>query len=287
MKGKTTYRFTEKDLYTIILQNNKKTPLNRVKSRLSKLTNSSFRNKGINPSAPYRVTFGVMQSLMQLKSLEIEEEGVFDIYEEVALKKMSTIYVDGMSICGLGYSPLWLLAILNELTQGNQAYDQIIQEELRKYGLLSVDESYETIIELLESFHDQATMDKSLFDHETIGKLKDDIYNLSTYDHVKLEKMQNKLLGLWERMHRIGKYENFSVNKINGIITINVIHQLNMKGIGANNATLSDLFDHFDDILYEAIVQSINALNDLGKKHYLLSHIKPFIEFYLNKEALS
>lgn len=287
MKDHLWDRFNEKELYAIILLDNKKPSLSRLRSGMTKFAGQPFRRKNGILSAPYRVTFGLIQGIMAVKGLEIEEEGVFDLYDEVALKKMSTVFLDGMSISGLGYSPLWLLAIVNELMDGQQNFDQIIQEELKKVGLLSADETYDTIIDLLESLYDHPYMDTNLFNHQTIGKLKDDFLKLGSYDRAKLDSMQVKLMNLWDKMHRIGKYENFSVNRINGIISLEVVRRLDMKNLPANKATLVALFDHFDDLVYDAMADAINNFSDRGKKHYLFSNIKPFIGYYLEKDRSS
>lgn len=280
MKKNKEFRFNHDDLYLLMVKNNNKTVRKNIKSRWSKIASKTPIKKGLYPSAPYRITFALVQSMMQLKSQEIEDKKVLDIYGKVALKRMAMLFIDGMSVCSIGYSPLWLLAILNELTEDDETYIHLIHEDLKKYGFLELEENYATIVDLLESFSDKEFIDQSLFNYQTIGKIKDDLIKLSSYDKRKLEDVKVKLTAIWERMNKVGKYENFSVNKINGIITFDIIKRLNLKDISAKETTLMTLVDNFDHIIYQAIMDSISEFTSKGKKYYVLEKVKPFIEYY-------
>lgn len=274
------YRFKQKDLYTIVMGNNEQASIKKVKSWLSKVISKTSRDDTIFPSAPYRVTFTLVQCLLELRSEVTDSTIDIDLYDKVTLKKIALTFIDGINVCGLGYSPLWLLAILNEVTEGKSNHLQIIQEELKKYGLLE-EEDYDSIIILLENLYKKDIFDTTIFNHQTIGRIKDDLIYLMSYDKIIIEKNQKKLTDLWDRMHKICKYENFSVNKMSGIISLDILRKLEENGIPATETTLVTLIDNFDGIIVKAIEASISEFADKGRKFYLYKNIKPFIDYYL------
>lgn len=278
------YKYDHKELYKLVIGKSKEKNVKKIFFNAGKYAKKTGLQNILHLNAPYRVSFSLLQYELQLKSQELLDEDNVDTYDHMYLKKMGMLLVDGMSISGIGYSPLWLLAILNEVSQGDKNYLETIQDEMRNKGYLDETNNYETIVELLESFYNKEGIDNKLFNYQTIGKIKDDLIELSSYNPSKLKVINSKLTEIWEKMHKIGKYENFSVNKINGIITFDIMRALNEKGLSCKEVTLLMLIDNYESIIHGAIVDSLSEFSSKGRTYYLLDKIKPFAEYYVNKK---
>lgn len=277
-------RFDYEDLYRIGINSKKLIYTNKVKRLLPLKGIKKIRlNLSPYPSALYRVTFEVLKSLLEMKTAGIVEEESSEYLDQVTLKKLAADYIDGLGICSIGFSPLWLLAIVNELTDGNMSHINLIQEEYKKYGLLGREEHFESVVDLLEGLHQKDYIDKSYFNNQMIGRIKDDLAILSKDDACNLLELQKNLMNMWEKVHKVCKYENFSVSKMIGIITLDVFRHLALNGTPVGEIRLTKIIRQLDESILDTYEKSIDEFNQKGKKQYYIQNIKPFVDFYAEK----
>jgi hypothetical protein len=69
---------------------------------------------------------------------------------DLATRKAVGNVIELVSFVAVGWSPLWLLAAVSDLTGGTRAYFGLLVQELQKDGLLAKDADIQTVDELLD-----------------------------------------------------------------------------------------------------------------------------------------
>lgn len=83
---------------------------------------------------------------------------------DLATRKAVGNVIELLSFVAVGWSPLWLLAAVSDLTGGTRAYLSVLVQELQKDGLLGKDADIQTVDDLLDRLERSSGMAADLVD---------------------------------------------------------------------------------------------------------------------------
>jgi hypothetical protein len=118
---------------------------------LTSLISRHLFPKAIRHSATYKVTFGMLQQFLIQKVAEIElEEKDFKVGDDYLMRKTAGTLIEGIGLVSVRFSPVWMLAILSDVTGGSKTYFEMLLDSLKKSGMIEPTQNYEHVFDLLE-----------------------------------------------------------------------------------------------------------------------------------------
>ncbi len=133
---------------------------------------------------------------------------------ELAIRKGAGNVVELGSIAAFGFSPLWLLAAVSDLTRGSRVYLEVLTEELKAAGVVADDTDISSVDELLGVLEGTSGRTARLIDippmelaelRVSIEELRDEATDLPS---------QEQLAGLYASLRRTAAAEDRSLLEV-------------------------------------------------------------------------
>ena len=173
--------------------------------------------------------------------------------QELATRKAAGTGIELAGIFTLGFSPLWIFAAIADLTGGTRSYLRLLVSELKNDGLLTQEESINTVEELLDTLENTTGIAAEALDvpplnvsdmRQTWTDLRANAASLPDAD---------RLAALYNGMQQVAKQEKTSIHSLSTSI-----------GAAAVRAGVQTGHKHILDFY----IASLRTINDEGLTKY-------------------
>jgi hypothetical protein len=240
--------------------------------------------KFIKESATYRVTFGMLQQFLIQKVAEVEvEEKEFEVKDQYMIRKTAGSVIEGIGLISVRFSPVWMLAIVSDVTGGSRTYLNRLITDLKKNKLIEEAANYDSIYALLDGINASSRMGVEAIDMPPITLEEFTEFKNSMTTNLKdnvnqSKKLMKDLEEVWSKMHQVGKKENISINKLSGAMTLDVLKKVSVKGYELTKSSTSTTFDILNEFIIKSYKESIDEVTKQGRKKYFGDHMRPFVK---------
>lgn len=240
--------------------------------------------KMIKDSSTYKVTFGMLQQFLIQKIAEVEEEKQeFQVKDQYMVRKMAGSFIEGIGLFSFHFSPVWLLAIISDVTGGSTVYLDRLIKDMKKQNIIEEDKAYPSVYDLLEGIHESSKMGVDVMDLPPINReewllIKNQLGTQFQENASDTKAIFKDLEMVWQKMNQIGKAENLSLSKLNGTMTLSLMKSSGKKGVDITKSTVLSSYQLFHEVVIRSYLDSIEEVQLKGKKQYFSEHMAPFVK---------
>ncbi|MEM7802885.1 MAG: hypothetical protein AAF633_27085 [Chloroflexota bacterium] len=230
----------------------------------------------------YQVTLGMLQRFIVEKVAEVEQEAAeneIDITDDFAQRKLAGTAIEAVGLLTVGFSPLWVFAIISDSVGGSRVYLDRLIDELKEDGLISPESDIQELSDLFNAIQEASSKSALALDMPPLSKKDfDQMQNEVTlgYDSVyqRSTEIRPQLDTLWANMEQLAKRENISMEKLAGIMTLDAMK----KGAGFTLAAGRTGAYLFNENILESYRETLRETQQVGFNTYIGEHMRPFIE---------
>ncbi|MDA3845918.1 MAG: hypothetical protein PF505_05125 [Vallitaleaceae bacterium] len=251
---------------------------------VSSLATTLLLPKFIKESTTYRVSFGMLQQFLIQKIAEVEqEEKAYEVKDKYVIRKTAGSFIEGIGLVSIRFSPVWMLAIISDVSGGSKAYLNRLVNDMKKQKLIDDNYEYTTLSDLLDGISGLSKLGVDSIDMPPITKdeFAEFKRNLSVSLNGNMNQtklMMKDLETVWNKMHQVGKKENLSISKMNGAMTLDLMKQATIRGMDMTKSTVMTTYDLFNELIIKSYMDSIDDVVKNGRKKYLMDHMAPVIK---------
>lgn len=244
--------------------------------------------KVVKDSATYRVTFGMLQQFLIEKVAEVEQEDVdIVLKDKYVMRKTAGSVIEGIGLLSVRFSPVWMLAILSDVAGGSKIYLQRLIKDLERNQLIKEGSSYNNVYEVLDGINASSRMGVDAIDLPPISKeefkeFKDSLVAQFHSNNASSLKMYKDLENLYKNMNRTSKSEKLSLAKLNGAMTLDLMKNTTKKGFDISKVSAKSSLEMINEFILDNYKMSLDNLNHIGKRKYLIDHMTPFMKQFNN-----
>jgi hypothetical protein len=186
-------------------------------------------------------------------------------------------------------SPIWILALVSDVSGGTRVFLNELTEELKREKLLDPDAGIETVDQLLDGLHDfsAGVADRLDLPPLSVEELKETLAYLRQQGsgvRIKNPFGAEEMRLLLEKMKELARRENLSLYEISSAIAMNTINQLErsgrtaVTGLRVGRALL-------DRSIVQYYSKAIDELSQEGYYRYLARATRPYFRAMLRHLA--
>lgn len=251
---------------------------------LTSLISKHVFPKAIRHSATYKVTFGMLQQFLIQKVAEIElEEKDFKVGDDYLVRKTAGTLIEGIGLVSVRFSPVWMLAILSDVTGGSKTYFEMLLDSLKKAGLVEESHNYEHVFDLLEGLQKGTRIGVDAIDMpplsaEDFKAFKDSVGTNMKQNMNHTRKLYSDMEKVFGQMLKVNQTENVPIEKLSGAMSIDLMKRLAKKGLDITTVTTASSFKLITNIMLDSFQDSLNEVSKEGAITYLGKHMSPFMK---------
>lgn len=255
---------------------------------VSSLLTGLLLPKAVKDSSTYRVTFGMLQQFLIEKVAEVEQENnEIELKDKYVIRKTAGSVIEGIGLLSIRFSPVWMLAILSDVAGGSKIYLQRLIKDLERNNLIDADGSYESVYDVLDGINTSSRLGVDAIDLPPISKeefaeFKDALVSQFHKNNASSLKMYKDLEHVYRNMNKASKAERISLAKLNGTMTLDLMKNTSKKGFDITKVTAKTSLDMIHEVVITNYAQSLEQLNQIGKRKYLIDHMTPFMKQFKN-----
>ncbi len=236
----------------------------------------------------YRIFIGDAQKFIIEKIAEVQAQQDADKGDPGASdpaylqKKMIGGALETAGLLAMHFSPLWVFAVAGDAAAGTGAFLDRLVKHLKRNGVIAEETQVKGLTDVLEAMQAASQRSASAIDtpplsREEINKLAEEM--TSTYQNMfsSVTNLVPRLDDLWSRMERVASRENVSLERIGGILTVDVA-SWGKKGFGAAMAVGQTGAGLFGEKVLDSYGKTLNAVSEQGVTNYLNTRMKPFLQ---------
>lgn len=260
-----------------------------VRSSVSGITGIStfistvFFPKALKNSATYRVTYGMLQQFLveKIAGVDVEQKD-FVLKENYVARKTLGSILEGIGLVSIRFSPVWILAILSDLSGGSKEYFQRILSDLRKNGLIDASKEYNSVFDVLEQIQATTKVGVNTFDMPPLSKadfteFKEEIVQVYQQNTATTKKMMQELEGVYKQMNQVSRDKKLNISQLNGAMTMELMKSGAKKGIDITKVTSVSSLKMLHELFIDSYKETLNDISKQGKRSYLIKHMTPFV----------
>ena len=199
--------------------------------------------ESLRGTTTYQVTLGMLQQFIIEQVAEMKEEvnqdGI-EISEDYAQRKMVGTALEAAGLLTIGFSPLWVFAILGDAAGGSKIYLHRLVEQLKTDGVIAAETEVTELADLLEAVqsatsHSATAVDMPPLSQEELSTLADQLKANYANAFDQSTNLLPQLDALWNRMGDVTSQENISIEQLSGIMTVRALNWWE-KGTGIATA---------------------------------------------------
>ena len=190
-------------------------------------------------------------------------------------------FVELTGILTLHASPVWILALIADISGGTKVFLKELTEEMKRKGLLDPDTQVETVDQLLDGLQSFAGQVADRIDtpplsveelRETLKFLRQEARALKLRRAIGTEEMDSLL----RKMEDVAQKENRSLFEIGAAMALNAVNQLErsgrtaVTGLRVGKALL-------DRTIFQYYSRALTDLSRAGYYRYLAQASKPYL----------
>ena len=190
-------------------------------------------------------------------------------------------FVELTGILTLHASPVWILALIADISGGTKVFLKELTEEMKRKGMLNPDTQVETVDQLLDGLQSFAGEVADQIDtpplsveelRETLKFLRQEARGLKLRRAIDAEEMDSLL----RKMEDVAQKENRSLFEIGAAMALNAVNQLErsgrtaVTGLRVGKALL-------DRTIFQYYSRALTDLSRAGYYRYLAQASKPYL----------
>lgn len=259
-----------------------------VGTGVSSLLTNLLLPSAVKDSATYRVTFGMLQQFLIEKVAQVEEtEKKVKLKDHYVIRKTAGSIIEGVGLISIRFSPVWMLAILSDVSGGSRIYIHRLIDDLKKNQLIDTNVNYDNIYDLLEGINKSSSigvnaMDLPPISAEEFNQFKDTLITQFKSNNAASKKMFGDLENVYKKMKDVGHKERMSLQKLNGGLTLDLMKNTTKKGFDITKVTAKTSLDMINETVIKSYLDSLDTVNKIGKRKYLIEHMAPFMKQFRN-----
>jgi len=252
----------------------------------SLLTETLFP-EALRDTTLYRIFLGDTQRFIIEKVAEVQQEQPESDTEQggdpqYVQKKMIGGALETAGLFAMHFSPLWVFAIAGDAAAGSTVFLDRLIDQLKENGVLPADTHVNGLADLLEAIQAASRKSASAIDtpplsREELTQLADDMTTSYGQMFANATNLIPRLENIWEQMEQIANRDNISLEKLGGILTIDVA-SWGKRGIGAVLAVGQTGSDLFGEKILDSYGRTLNEITKDGVTTYLDDRMTPFFK---------
>lgn len=242
----------------------------------------------VKDSATYRVTFGMLQQFLIEKVAQVEDsEKNIQLKDHYVIRKTVGSIIEGVGLISIRFSPVWMLAILSDVSGGSRIYIHRLIDDLKKSQLIDKNVNYDNIYDLLDGINRSSNIGVNAIDAPPISaeefiEFKESIITQLKNNNIASKKMFEDLEKVYKKMKDVSLKERMPLQKLNGAMTLDLMKNTTKKGFDITKVTAKTSLDMINEITIKSYMDSLDKVNRIGKRKYLIRHMTPFMKQFKN-----
>jgi hypothetical protein len=202
--------------------------------------------------------------------------------EDFMQRKIAGAALEAAGLLAMHLSPLWVLAIAGDAAAGSGEFLQRLVVQLKRNNVLAPDAQINGLHELLTAISDTsrqsaAAVDTPPLSREEVSKLATEMTENYKKVFAGVTNLLPRFDTLWQRMESLASRENISVERLGGILTVDVA-QWGRMGLGTVVAVGQTSVDLVGEKILASYDRTLDAVAKDGVTAYLGRHLKPFVQ---------
>jgi len=233
----------------------------------------------------YRVFVGDAQQFLVQKVAQVHQEGQAAAEagdSQYLQKKMVGGALETAGLFAMHLSPLWVLALAGDAAAGSGVFLDRLVGQLKRNGVLPETAEVKGVHDLLAALHDTARQSATAIDtpplsREEVTGLADQLAHNYRQLFSRVTDLLPRLETIWQRMESIASRENISLERLGGILTVDVADWAG-KGVAAVLAVGQTGSSLFAEKVLDSYSRTLDAVSEVGIANYLNQRMKPFLD---------
>jgi len=240
--------------------------------------------KFLKDSATYRVTYGMLQQFLVEKVAGVQQENKeFQLKKNYVARKTAGTVIEGIGMLSVRFSPIWMLAIISDISGGSKEYLERVLKELKKNHLIDENTSYSTVFELLDGIQSTTKVGVDAIDMPPVSKedfieFKEKIQQQYHQNSALTKSLFTELENIYTMMNQVSKDKKLSLAELNGAMTLNLMKAGAKKGVDISVATTKTSLAMLNELILDNYKDTLQDLSKHGKRSYLINHMTPFMK---------
>lgn len=276
----------DKTKYLLSLPERTLRSVTSVVTGITSMSSQLLLPKSFRKSATYRVTFGMLQQFMMESVAEVtldEKNKEIEVKEEYAKRKAVGSMIEGASLLGFHFSPVWLLAIVSDLAGGSKTYLNQLVDDFKAHKIIDSDREIENVSQLLDGISQSTKLGMDAIDTPPITADTFEAFKASTKEQLGENSEQLKMIlgdleDIYRQMLAASKDADVDMKKLSGSMALNLMASTAQKGIDLTKVSSKTTLEFFREHVIGSYQESLNDLNEAGKLNYIKTHMAPFLE---------
>jgi hypothetical protein len=251
---------------------------------------STFLTETLFPSSlrgttTYKVTIGLMQQFIIERVAGIKNEiseGHVQLGEDFVQRKMAGTALEAAGLLAMGYSPLWVFAILGDAAGGSRVFLDRLVKYLKENEVITEDIQAGELVDVFEAVQEASSKSASTIDtpplsREELHELANDM-KLSYGRVLKSTKnLTPRLEAIWKNMEQLARQENISIERLVGIMTVDAAIW-SKKGMGIAKATGQTGTELFNEKILDSYRKTLETTSGQRIDAFMSNHMHPFMQ---------
>ncbi len=235
----------------------------------------------------YKVFVGDAQQFVIQKVAQVQQEGQARAEDSEAdssyvQKKMIGGALETAGLFAMHFSPLWVFAIAGDAAAGTSVFLSRLVEQLKRNGVVADDAEIKALDDLLAATQEAsrrsaAAIDTPPLSREDLSKLASEMRTSYGEMFSKTTDLLPRLETIWQRMEKLASRENVSLERLGGILTVDVA-SWGKKGIGSALAVGQTGTALFGEKILDSYARTLDAVGEEGVAGYVSHRMAPFLQ---------
>lgn len=241
--------------------------------------------KSLRGTTTYKVTIGLMQQFIIERVAGMKDrinEDHVQLSDDYVQRKMAGTALEAAGLLAMGYSPLWVFAILGDAAGGGKVFLKRLVKYLKENDVLREEIEARELVDVLEAVQEASVQSASTIDTPPLSR--DELSELanemkSNYGRVveSATNLMPRLEAIWKNMEQLALRENISVERLVGIMTVDAA-TWSKKGMGIALATGQTSAELINENILDSYRNTLAMTSEHGIDEYLSSHMRPFMQ---------
>jgi len=272
-------------MYTLSLPERAIRSLAALVGGISILLAETLFPKSLRGTTTYKVTIGLMQQFIIERVAGMKNiilEGHVQLDEDYVQRKMAGTALEAAGLLTMGYSPLWVFAILGDAAGGSKVFLNRLVKYLKENDVVTENVEATELVDVLEAVQEASIKSASTIDTPPLSREElSELANEMKFSYGRVFRSTTNLTphleAIWKNMEQLASRENISIERLVGIMTVDAA-TWSKKGMGIAVATGQTGAELFNEKILDSYRKTLAMTSEQGIDEYLSSHMRPFMQ---------
>ncbi len=199
---------------------------------------------------------------------------------DFAQRKVIGAALETAGLLSVQFSPLWIFAIAGDVAAGGQTFLHRLVGQLKKNRVIAPETEIRELTDVLEAMQTASRQSVSVIDapplsRAELAKLAEDIKNSYQQMFQKTADLLPRLETLWQQMETVSQREKVSLERVQGILTIDVAEWVK-KGAGTAVSFTQTSAELLGETILQSYATTLTHLTQQGVSQYLATYLRPY-----------